>query len=637
MAPRTPFASFRVTDANSAVTTSSATIASLLQPPGSDNGAHRKVLAGLLVELARSVDENVDARASGVAPFDHRLEQLRRLLVGHEIETLSRLTRQIDDPEQLAALVSRILPAALAQAWAENKTLGQILAPAFEEATRSSIRSDPRTLVNILHPLMGPAIGRSISETIDGIFQSLNETLKYSLSWRGLMWRWEAWRTGTSFTEIVLKHTLVYQVEHVFLIHRHTGLLIAHVAAPDAESQDPQLVSSMLVAIQDFIRDSFSGADQQGLDTIRLGELRVWSEPGPYAALVAVIRGNPPESLHEIFGRTISRINADHHDALKDFNGDSSGFSDVDAALTECVQLRQRAPLSTPHRARWLVASVALALLGLLGVWQYDRWHDQHEWESYVERLRNEAGIVVTDVGTQNGRWSVSGLRDPLAVDPQIVLQQSSIDPDRVVAHWQAYQSLDATFVLKRLMESLKPPPTISLAIESDRIVALGSASAAWLQRARATANALPTGAAGVDFTQVQDLDNGALGKLRTAIQSHEILFDNNGPVPSQAQNAILDQVAQEVRDLAALSSKLAVTPRVMLTGHSDATGSEMFNLSLSQARAEAIRVLLKKRGVDPNLLAVRAAGPFEPVETGDSDAARSHNRRVSFTVEIDQ
>ena len=62
----------------------------------------------------------------------------------------------------------------------------------------------------------------------------------------------------------MLKHTLVYRVEHVFLIHRHTSLLIAHAASQDATSQDPQLVSSMLAAIQDFVRDSFS--EQQGLE-----------------------------------------------------------------------------------------------------------------------------------------------------------------------------------------------------------------------------------------------------------------------------------------------------------------------------------------------------------------------------------
>ncbi|HXR86862.1 MAG TPA: hypothetical protein VN728_07830, partial [Stellaceae bacterium] len=463
------------------MTTSSATLERLFSAAQSDTGIDRQALAGLLVELARSADESIDARASGIASTDPRLTQLRGLLLGQEIATLSRLTRQFDDPAELAAIVGRVLPTALAQAWAQNKSLGPILAPMVEEATRSSIRRDPGTLINILHPLMGPAIGKSIGERIDGTFQSLNETLKHSLSWHGLMWRWEAWRTGTSFAAIVLKHTLIYRVEHVFLIHRHTGLLIAHVAAPDAVSQDPQLVSSMLVAIQDFIRDSFSGAEQ-GVDTVRLGELRLWSEPGPFASLAVVIRGNPPENLHQTLAGVVTRINAEHHDALRDFNGDSAAFANVEAALMECVELQQRAPRSTPHRARWAVALLALALIGLFGRWEYQRWQERRHWNAYVAQLRAEPGIVVAETGTQDGKWSVSGLRDPLAVDPQTVLRRTSLDPSQIVSRWTSYQSLEPAFVLRRLIDTMKPPPTVSMVLQGNRIVALGSASEAWLR-----------------------------------------------------------------------------------------------------------------------------------------------------------
>ena len=617
------------------MTTSSATLERLFGGAQSDSGIDRKALAGLLVELAKRADDSIDAHASGIAPVDPRLAQLRDLLLRQELETLSRLTRQFDDPEELAAIIGRVLPTALAQAWAQNKSLGPILAPMVEEATRSSIRRDPGTLINILHPLMGPAIGKSIGERIDGTFQSLNETLKHSLSWHGLMWRWEAWRSGTSFAAVVLKHTLVYRVEHVFLIHRHTGLMISHVAAPDAVSQDPQLVSSMLVAIQDFIRDSFSGVEQ-GVDTVRLGELRLWSEPGPFASLAVVIRGNPPENLHQTLAGVVTRINAEHHDALKDFNGDSTALAGVEPALMECVELQQRAPRTTPHRARWAVALLALALIGLFGRWEYQRWLERRHWDEYVARLRAAPGIVIAETGTEDGKWLVSGLRDPLAVDPRTVLQQSLLDPGEVVSRWTSYQSLEPAFVLQRLSDTIKPPPTVGMILKDGRIVAVGSASEAWLRRAHATAEALPAGTPPVDFTAVEDIDTGMLGKLRAAIQSNQIFFDNNLPAPSQESNRVLDKAADEIRNLAALASTLGVTARVMLTGHSDSTGSETFNLSISQARAESVRALLKKRGVDPSLLAVRAAGPYEPEQDEDSDAARSRNRRVTFTVEID-
>ena len=337
----------------------------LLRSPSGDDAIDRKALASLLVEIAESLKPELRAERNGVQPRDLQLEQLRTLLVGREIETLWRLTGIVDDPERLAAVIGRVLPTAIAQATSDER-MGHVLAPVMEKAAESSIRSDPTTLVNILYPTIVPAIRKSIGETIDETFQRLNETLKYSLTWRGLQWRWEAWRTGRPFAEVVLKHTLVYQVEHVFLVHRHTGLLIAHVAAENAVSQDPQLVSSMLIAIQDFVRDSFSGAEHQGLDSVRLGELRLWSEPGPFAALVAVIRGDPPEGLHETMRNTLSRIHAERHHALESFDGDSAGLGDVEARLRDLVALGEHAPPRV-GLARLVVLGLLLLLLTVAG------------------------------------------------------------------------------------------------------------------------------------------------------------------------------------------------------------------------------------------------------------------------------
>jgi outer membrane protein OmpA-like peptidoglycan-associated protein len=743
----------------------------LLRPSSRDIGIDRKALAGMLLELAHNVKPELREQQNGVLPADLRLEQLRTLLLGREIEVLSRLRGVVEDPERLAEAVGRVLPTAIAQATSDAR-LGHVLAPAMEKATQSSIRSDPHTLVNILYPLIVPAIRKSIGETIDETFQSLNESLKYSLTLRGLKWRWEAWRTGTSFAEVVLKHTLVYQVEHVFLIHRHTGLLISHVAAENAASQDPQLVSSMLVAIQDFVRDSFSGAEQQGLDSLRLGELRLWSEAGPFATLVAVIRGDPPEGLHDTLRNALSRIHAERHHALESFDGDSSGFADVAAQLAECVTLGQRAPPRAGAGFRRLIVLAWVAvLLMFVGAWGVRWWQEQQLRESYLARLRTQPGIVITESGQRDGKFLVTGLRDPLAIDPQLVLRQIGIDPTRVVtswapyqafdpeiilkrlqaslepppgvtlavdgdrivargsapsswlerarmaggllpvgsprfdlsgarnaddekerlwggyvarlraepgiviteaaqrdgnfqigglrdplavdpqevlrdmgidparvvSHWAPYQALDPGFVLKRLQASLEPPPGVTLAVDGERIVAEGVAPSRWLERARAAARMLPAGAPGLDLSAVRTINDGAIGKLRDAIQSHQIHFDNNVPLPAPGQDAILDQLAAEIKQLADLSSTMHVTTRVTLTGHASSSGQGTFNLSISLARAEAVRALLRKRGVDPDLLAVRGAGPLEPLKDEDSETARSADRRVSFSVAIEE
>jgi outer membrane protein OmpA-like peptidoglycan-associated protein len=742
----------------------------MLRPASGDSGIDRKTLAGLLLDLAHNVKPDLCTQPTDVDPIDPRLEQLRRLLLGQEIEVLSRLSRVIENPEQLARAVGRVLPTAIGQASIEPE-FGRALAPAVEKAAQSSIRNDPRALLNILYPLVLPAIRKSIGETIDETFQSLNETLKHSLTLRGLRWRWEAWKTGSSFAEVVLRHTLVYQVEHVFLIHRHTGLLISHVAAVNATTQDPQLVSSMLVAIQDFVRDSFGGAEhQQGLDTLRLGEFRLWCEPGPFATLAAVIRGNPPEKLHETLGSVLSRIHDEHSQALERFDGDSTGFADIEAQLSACVRLSQQAPARTSRGFPWLVSVVALVLVLLAGAWQFRRWQnerlwqsyvahlraepgivvtedgshdgkfliaglrdplaadpqqllskagidpagvvvrflpyegldpqivlkrlqasldppasvtftiegdrivaqgsapsswleraqitgrmlpagaprldlsevgdvngeDKRRWEDYVAKLRAEPGIAVTDQGWRDGKFLISGLRDPLAVDPQQLLSEAGIDPTRVVARWTPYQGLDPQIVLKRLRASLDPPSGVTFSIEGERILVQGSAPSPWLERARTADRMLPAGAPHLDLSGVRIINNVALDRLREAIQSRSIRFNENEPLPSPGQDAIIDQLAGELNALASLSTTMHVITRVTVTGHSDAVGPRTLNLSLSLARAEAVRALLKKRGVDPDLLSVRGAGQLEPLEAEASDSARSANRRVSFTVGIE-
>ena len=125
------------------------------------------------------------------------METLRQLLVGREISELSRVSHLLGVPEQLAAAVGDVLPSAAAQA--PHARSSEVLSPAVERAVQRSIQKNPRTLTDILYPVFLPAIRKSIGEKIDQTFQSLNESLRYIFTWRGLKWRIESWRTGASF------------------------------------------------------------------------------------------------------------------------------------------------------------------------------------------------------------------------------------------------------------------------------------------------------------------------------------------------------------------------------------------------------------------------------------------------------
>ena len=220
------------------------------------------------------------------------LERLRRLLLLPKQGTLESLQQRLDDPQLRARELSRVLPAALYQGSDQGPALSEALQQPVERAIRRTVKKDTQMFADALYPVIGPAIRRSISEALRALLQNLNRTLDQSFSPKGLSWRLEAWRTGVPFHQIVLRNTLIYRVEQVFLIHRESGLLIQHLAQADVETQDADAVSAMLTAIEDFVKDSFTGRNSdsgEGLDTVDLGDYTLWLIHGPKAFLACAI------------------------------------------------------------------------------------------------------------------------------------------------------------------------------------------------------------------------------------------------------------------------------------------------------------------------------------------------------------
>jgi OOP family OmpA-OmpF porin len=600
-------------------------------PDADANAPDGDLLANLLIGVARYVDP----ASVPVAPapgIDPSLDALRHILLDRELQVLARLRTTIEDPERLAAAVGEVLSLAVLRATARDGRLGEVLAPTVERAAQSSIRKDPRTFINILYPLMGPTIRKSIAEAFDSTIQSLNQALKHSFSWRGILWRIQALRAGTTFADVVLRHTLVYRVEHLFLIHKESGLLIRHEAADDAASEDPQLVSGMLAAIQDFVRDSFGRSGDAGLDALRLGDQVLWCEQGAFAFLAAVMRGTPPETLHTTLRDALTSIHDEWRDALTDFAGDDAAFAGVGDRLRTCLQAQAQPRERRLSPLLWLVP---LLLVAFAGHWLYEQRSHRQRFDRYVERLEAEPGIVVTGVGKRGGVWQVTGMRDPLSAEPTTLLAAAELEPTEVEGHWQPYLALDPALALRRFETSLVPPPTVSLVLDDAVVRAHGSAPHHWIERARALVRTLPPGSPALDLSTLEDPEMAEYERVRNAVQSHVIYFDHNVPKPAGDQETEMDALADDLRELERVAHQMRVTARVTVAGHADSTGKDTPNLALSLGRAEVVRSMLKARGVDPDLLSVRGAGPLEPLKPEATDEDRSVNRRVSFTVGI--
>jgi outer membrane protein OmpA-like peptidoglycan-associated protein len=513
----------------------------------------------------RQVDVAPEQNGNG---SDDRLLQLRGLLIGPELEQIETLRRRIEDPQARSVDLSKSIAEAIALRAKQDRKLQTTLQPLIEEALRISVARDPGIIASALFPIIGEAVRKAVAHALQGLFDSMNQMLDRGLSLESWKWRFEAWRSGKSFGEVALARSLNYRVEEVFLIHRETGLLLGQAFSGDGVLQDADLVSGMFTAIQDFARDSFTRKKSDDLEFIEIGDYKIWLEHGPLALLAAVVSGQPPPELRQAFTRELEAIHREFGPALQLFSGEGA-VAGVEPHLRRCLLGNQKASAKTSYTGVWVVAVLLLLALGTIVGF---RIRDNRRWAGYVARLRGEPGIVV--IGAQR-RWlgySVRGLRDPLAVDPQSLLTGFGVPTQRVSEHWEPYLSLDPHFEGTRELEA-----------------------------------------------------NKAL------LERQVIRFDLNSSQLRVDQAALLDTVEQQVNLLRHTADGDHRQIRIEMDGHTDSTGTESRNIELSRARAETVARALAERGIPRSLLAASGVGDTRPGHVEMETYPQELDRRVTF------
>jgi OOP family OmpA-OmpF porin len=112
---------------------------------------------------------------------------------------------------------------------------------------------------------------------------------------------------------------------------------------------------------------------------------------------------------------------------------------------------------------------------------------------------------------------------------------------------------------------------------------------------------------------------------LDAALANRIIEFESGKATLADSGKAILDQMSDV---LLRLKDK-----KVEVIGHTDNAGSRAGNLSLSQARAEAVKAYVVGRGVKAEMVSVSGEGPDRPVADNRTAEGRARNRRIEFKV----
>jgi outer membrane protein OmpA-like peptidoglycan-associated protein len=104
-----------------------------------------------------------------------------------------------------------------------------------------------------------------------------------------------------------------------------------------------------------------------------------------------------------------------------------------------------------------------------------------------------------------------------------------------------------------------------------------------------------------------------------------DVLFDTN-------KSELKSGSASHLAKLAAFLNKYP-DRTVIIEGYTDNTGSEDYNLNLSQRRADSVRSYLLNQGINSTRIATSGKGESDPVAGNDSTSGRQQNRRVEVII----
>ena len=114
--------------------------------------------------------------------------------------------------------------------------------------------------------------------------------------------------------------------------------------------------------------------------------------------------------------------------------------------------------------------------------------------------------------------------------------------------------------------------------------------------------------------------------RLARLSDKSNVMFEFNSAVLTPAAMHELDKVLDLIGGYDRIEG-------IEIVGHTDSSGPDSYNQSLSERRAASVRQLLESRGVRGSLVSSRGEGESSPLADNSTRDGRARNRRVDILI----
>ncbi|MBO1254972.1 OmpA family protein [Alteromonas sp. 5E99-2] len=531
-----------------------------------------------------------------------KLDTLRRLLFGRDGKELCSALEP-----QAKSLVRDVITEALHERQNADNSIVPVIQPIIQSSVENSVSQQSDKLTTILYPLVGSMVRKAVAAFLNQFIEKTNALIENAVSIKGWIMRYEAWRAGIPFSQYLVSQAYSYKVETVLLIHRETGTLLNHISNSSHESDNADLVSSMLSAINDFVSDSFAEHDNlQQLDEVKTDDVSLYVCHGPNAILAVASNGSIPSQDRETFIKTLEQIHGVFSDELHSYNGDASSFSTVDNLLYNCILTQKKDANEKANRPWFGYVFLLLAMTLLIGysVLKYRAYSTLHSLQS-ISAL---PGYVLTSGRIKNvDKVTINVLRDPMTKTIESWISENNLNGKNIQIKEQSYISLEPEIVILKLESVIEQYQELSMD-SSYKIT--GEIEWQKNQAFLTELNAIPgisqlnVDTSLVSVITIDKVDNNAVlftlfkQYIGQIAQTQIEFYQNHTNLADAAVQEVI-KVSSIITQAQTIADKLDIQFNLLVIGTSDSAGNENTNFTLSSKRAASVKALLAKNKVD--------------------------------------
>jgi hypothetical protein len=135
----------------------------------------------------------------------------------------------------------------------------------------------------------------------------------------------------------------IYVLEDLFLITK-SGLLIEHTGTTrdyeKGDEKDEDILAGMFVAVQEFIRDSFGGEEEEHLKRLDYGDKTVLIYRGDYIILASFLTGRLTKPFYKKMRMFVEDVEEHYEGEVEDWSGDIADLPEIEIKLHSLLEGR---------------------------------------------------------------------------------------------------------------------------------------------------------------------------------------------------------------------------------------------------------------------------------------------------------